>query len=243
MKLVIDFGNTFQKLARFEGKALTDVVVFQNLTPDELLTFILDKGPFERSILSAVTAIDERFFDILKHTTDYTDFSEDMPLPVTLKYETPATLGKDRIAASAAAVALWPDQDVLTIDAGTCITYDLTSHNREYLGGAISPGLSMRLKALHNFTGQLPLIELEEFHELTGTSTRDSILSGVVQGTVEEILGFTRRYRDLYPGLVVALTGGDHKFLHNHLKNSIFAVPNLVLTGLNEILDHNDVAH
>lgn len=242
MKLVIDFGNTFQKLARFEGKALADVTVFQDLRPDELLTFILDRGPFKRSILSTVTPIDDRFFEILKRTTDYTDFTENLPLPVTLKYETPSTLGKDRIAASAAAIALWPNQDVLTIDAGTCITYDLTTRNGEYLGGAISPGLSMRLRALHTFTGRLPLIELKEFPELTGTSTRDSILSGVVQGTVEEIGGFIRRYREQYPGLVVAITGGDQKFLHNYLKNSIFATPNLVLIGLNEILDYNDVA-
>jgi type III pantothenate kinase len=239
MKLILDFGNTIQKLARFEGKQLLEVTPFYNINVEDLDRFIKGKGPFSASLLSSVIPVEESIRGVLRSTTDYTDFTAITKLPVTLKYLTPETLGQDRIAAAAAAAALWPGDDVLTIDAGTCITYDFTSRDREYLGGAISPGISMRLKALHTFTGKLPLIGQEPFDGLIGNSTRESILSGVMNGVAVEVNGTIHHYRELYPGLVVAITGGDHQFLYNRLKNNIFAVPELVLIGLNEILDHH----
>jgi len=126
------------------------------------------------------------------------------------------------------------------IDAGTCITYDLITAEGTYLGGAISPGIRMRFKALHTFTGKLPLIEQEEFDDLIGQTTQESILSGVYNGITGEITHLAGRYHEKSGDLAVVITGGDHHFLHNKLKISIFAAPDLVLLGLNEILDYND---
>jgi len=240
MKLIIDFGNTLQKFARFHGKKLVDVKVYRNITPGELMDYIDNKGPFEGCILSSVTECKKGISNILKKQKKFIECSHLVKLPIRLKYKTPETLGHDRIAAAVGGRALHPGKDVLVIDAGTCITYDITTKDGDYLGGAISPGMQMRFKAMHTFTGKLPLVEMDEFDRLIGRTTRESILSGVINGVIEEINGVIRQYRQLYPELVVILTGGDHQFLHNKLKNSIFAAPELVLQGLNEILDYND---
>jgi len=151
-------------------------------------------------------------------------------------------LGKDRIAAVTGAWSMFPAKNILAIDAGTCITYDLITSNGEYLGGGISPGIRMRFQAMHTFTGKLPLVEPEDFDELIGRSTRESLLSGVYNGVMAEISELIRLYGKKFDDLTVILTGGDHVFLHNKLKISIFAVPELVLLGLNEIFDYNDIA-
>ncbi len=240
MKLVIDFGNTLQKFARFNGKEIADVKVFRDITPAELKNYIADEGPFEGCILSSVTDYREEIKSIQEKQEKFIELSHLVKLPIRLQYQTPETLGRDRIAAAVGGWAFHPGNDVLVIDAGTCITYDLTTKDGDYLGGAISPGIQMRFRSMRTFTGKLPLVEMDEFDGLIGRSTRESILSGVINGVIEEINGVIRQYRELYPELIVIITGGDHQFLHNKLKNSIFAAPELVLQGLNEILDHND---
>jgi type III pantothenate kinase len=136
---------------------------------------------------------------------------------------------------------IFPGKSKLVIDAGTCITYDLLTKKNEYLGGGISPGIRMRFRAMHTFTRKLPLVEPEDFDELIGRSTRESLLSGVYNGVVAEIREIIRLYGEKFDDLAVILTGGDHPFLYNKLKSNIFAVPELVLLGLNEIFDHNDI--
>ncbi|MGB8374634.1 MAG: type III pantothenate kinase, partial [Salegentibacter sp.] len=149
------------------------------------------------------------------------------------------TLGKDRIALTAAACLQYPGENVLVIDAGTCVTYDFKSEREEYLGGAISPGLSMRFRALHEFTSKLPLVAPEEKTELEGSSTEESINTGVLMGLRLEIDGMIDSYREKKKFLTVILTGGDMQILSVRLKNSIFANPNFLLSGLNYILEFN----
>jgi type III pantothenate kinase len=161
------------------------------------------------------------------------------PLPFTNLYKTPQTLGIDRIAAVAGAQFLFPQKNGLVIDAGTCITYDAISSNGEYKGGAISLGLTLRLRALHEFTNKLPLIEPRWPMNLEGNSTEESILAGVCVGLIDEINGKIQRYEQQYSELQVILTGGDADFLGKHLKSNIFAAPLLVLLGLNQILLFN----
>jgi type III pantothenate kinase len=161
-----------------------------------------------------------------------------LPLPITIQYDTPHTLGVDRIAGACGAKQLFPDVHTLVIDAGTCVTYDFTDSQGIYYGGGISPGLRMRFEALHTFTAKLPLVEPGQA-PLIGTNTETSIQSGVVNGMLAEMDGIIRQYQEKYPLLQVILCGGDGSFFENRLKASIFASPDLVLIGLNSVLIHN----
>jgi type III pantothenate kinase len=157
-------------------------------------------------------------------------------------YATPHTLGADRLAAAVGAAHLRPGQDTLVVDAGTALKLDLVTADGTYHGGSIGPGLHMRLRALHTFTGRLPLLALPDADAtipLVGDSTTGGLLSGVVNGTVAEINGLLAAYRQQYPGLGVLLTGGDAAFLAARLPGRIFVVPELVLVGLHSILAYN----
>jgi type III pantothenate kinase len=239
MKLIADFGNTLQKIARFRGEELVDVEAFQNISAEQLIHYVLDKGPFTAGILSAVIPVSNEMLGVFRQLPAFLELDHKTRVPVKIDYKTPETLGRDRIALVVGASVVSSDQNALVIGAGSCITYDLVTADRHYPGGAISPGINMRLKALHTFTGKLPLVQQQEYKQLIGVSTTSSILSGVINGVVEEVKGFIGRYRSEYPDLKVILTGGDQEFLYNYLKSDIFAVPELVLQGLNKILDHN----
>jgi type III pantothenate kinase len=165
--------------------------------------------------------------------------NRDTQIPLKNAYKTPETLGKDRIAAAVAAWHEFPGKDLLVIDAGTAITMDMVTKPGEFLGGAIAPGIDLRFKALHTFTGRLPLIKRKNINYLTGTSTEESINSGVINGIAAEIDGIIDKYKILYPDLITIFGGGDSKFLHKRLKNSIFALPNPVVNGLHTILNYN----
>ena len=134
---------------------------------------------------------------------------------------------------------LFPGSNVLVIDAGTCVKYDFVSSKKEYLGGSISPGLRMRFEALHNFTNRLPFIQPGKYTKLIGASTKDSILTGVQTGMVHEIDGFIEQYKNRYRTLQVVMSGGDAPLFAGRIKSSIFAAPNLIQIGLNEILKYN----
>jgi len=242
LKLIIDFGNSLQKLAVFDGKNLLLKELFQDLKPDTLIRFIEKNGPFHGIILSSVSNHPLELEKILSQSGKFIPLTSQTPIPVKNLYQTPESLGKDRIAAVTGAWSLFPGQNILAIDAGTCITYDFLDKNGEYLGGGISPGIRMRFQAMHTFTRKLPLIEPDDFDELIGRSTRESLLSGVYNGVTAEIRELIRLYRDKFDELMVIITGGDHQFLQNKLKINIFAVPDLVLLGLNEIFDYNDHA-
>ena len=176
----------------------------------------------------------------MKDRTSVILFTHDTPTPLTNLYQSAETLGSDRLAAAVAANYFYPVKNVLCIDAGTCIKYNFVNFKNEYIGGAISPGIKMRFKALNNFTARLPLIEMDEtFSELVGTNTRESILSGVETASVAEVEGMISNYLQLYPDLIVMLTGGDTNFFVKRLKKPIFADQNLILKGLNIILDHS----
>jgi type III pantothenate kinase len=165
---------------------------------------------------------------------------ERTPLPIKVQYQTPQTLGKDRLAAVVGASFLQPEKDILVIDAGTAITYELIEASGIYLGGNISPGMSIRFKALNHFTGKLPLVQEEkEEVPLIGFSTKTAIQAGVVKGIIYEMDGYINELRSRYPELLVFLTGGHSFYFERRLKNTIFANINLVLTGLNRILEYN----
>ena len=237
--MVVDVGNTFSKVGIFKKKSLEEKEVFDS--PAALKRFIL-REPIDHLIISSVTLAPEEVASWsqakgLKLVLDHT-----LSLPIQNRYSTPATLGLDRLAAACGAWLLYPNQECLVIDMGTCINYEYVNEAGEYLGGAISPGVMMRFKAMHHFTARLPLAAPLDTSLLTGASTVSGLQSGVMNGILEEIKGVILRYRNLTPGVRVILCGGDTHFFENYLKPSIFVAPDLVLMGLNSILLHNVTA-
>ena len=192
----------------------------------------------DRLILSTVK--NKSNFKTLFSNKNFVLLNNSTPLPIKILYKSPTSLGNDRIALAVGAITNFPNKNVLVIDAGTCITYDLINSKKEYLGGSISPGIQMRYNALHQFTSQLPLLESVDTAMLTGVNTEESIHSGIINGVFVEIDGIIQRYTNQYPDIKVIVTGGNAKFFDKGLKNTIFAKPNLLMEGLNKILDYNE---
>ncbi|MGB0896325.1 MAG: type III pantothenate kinase [Flavobacteriaceae bacterium] len=240
MNLIIDIGNTRTKLAVFKADSIVTQTtsVKQNLIT--AVKKIIDNYPkISNTIVSSVDSFTENDEFELRQITQLTVLSHHLHLPFTNNYATPETLGVDRIALIAAAVKQYPNTNTLIIDAGTCVTYDFKTSNNVYLGGGISPGLTIRYNALHNLTAKLPQLQLSNTVHLIGNSTESSIHSGVINGLVNEIDGIISQYQKQYPNLTVILTGGDANFLAKRLKSSIFANSNFLLEGLNHLLKIN----
>ena len=238
MKLIIDIGNTAVKTALFEGKQLISSASFDECTLLNTLGFVANYT-ISSAIISSVKVLNDEVEKVIKHFNALF-LDEKTPLPITIDYKTPNTLGKDRIAAVAGASKLFPNQDVLVLDAGTCLTIDFISKEKVYKGGRISPGIAMRYKSLHKFTGKLPLCEFSEKSMIMGKDTNSSIISGVQQGILAEVSEIINVYKKENKQTIIAVTGGDCFFFEKELKNSIFANPFLVMEGLNEILDYNE---
>ncbi|MGC1473552.1 MAG: type III pantothenate kinase [Psychroserpens sp.] len=240
MNLIIDVGNTSVKFAIFKDSELSYKSTADLIDFDRTLGNIFNEfSEIEQAIISSVGNFNKGHLENLKHKVNVIELSNQVKLPFKNQYTTPNTLGADRIALVSASVEKFPNQNVLIIDAGTCITYDFVNKDNTYLGGAISPGIRLRYKSLHDLTANLPLLETEQPTDITGNSTQNSIHSGVIFGIIKEIDGVIDTYLQNYPGLTVILTGGDTKFLSNQLKNSIFANSNFLLEGLNFILEYN----
>jgi type III pantothenate kinase len=241
--LVVDIGNTRTKIAVFRDRELLFSEITELLSGRSLQELV-EKFQITNSILSSVAAEQDEVLKVLEKRAGFMRFSYQYPASVKINYKTPETLGLDRLAGAIGAKAVNPGKNSLVIDCGTCITIDAVTSDGEYQGGSISPGLNMRLKALHAFTGKLPLVPLDpDFNEWQGKDTRGSILSGVLEGAFQEVLGFINKYRSVYPALHILLCGGDSNFFDTRLKNSIFAgitetEPALILIGLNEVIHH-----
>lgn len=244
MNLAIDIGNHYTKLAVFNGEELVHSAAYKNFRLSDLKDLHAEYL-FRNAILSDVSGDIEKTEAWLQEHTRYIKFTHQTPVPFINKYKTPNTLGLDRIAAAAGAIAQFPGEHVLVIDAGTCITYEYINSRGEYFGGGISPGMRIRFKALHRYTGKLPRLKKQEIEYLIGQNTEESILSGVINGVAAEINGIIQRYDKQLSEtadtgtLKVVLTGGDGKFFETYIKSDIFAIPNLVLRGLNKILTCN----
>ena len=236
MNLVIDYGNSAAKVGIFDHQNLMEKITFA--TPDDLRNF-LKTSVAENVLVSSVKEDANLVLTWAVQAKNKFRLDYNFPLPITNHYGTPQTLGVDRLAGVCGAREIFPMQHCLVIDAGTCITYDFIDKDGVFLGGGISPGLSMRFKAVHNFTAKLPLVSAKAEVPLIGNSTESCIQSGVVNGVLEEIEGIIRQYQQKFEGLRVILCGGDARFFENKVKGSIFAVPELVLSGLNSILIHN----
>ena len=245
MNLIIDIGNSYTKVAIFyENKV---IFVSEKLRNDyesviKLLNDIFSEFKvIKKCILSSVISKDEELIQFLtKQPFLFMKMTNSTKIPIKNLYKTPQTLGKDRLAAVVGANNIFPDKNVLVFDAGTALTIDFINSKNEYEGGNISPGLKMRFRALHEFTQKLPELNPEnDINFLLGRTTNEAIIAGVQNSLIFEIQNYISIFEDKYPDLKIFFTGGDTIFFENKLKKNIFAKPNLVLTGLNRILEYN----
>lgn len=239
MYLIIDVGNTRVKVAVTETDTIDEVRVFEKTNIISELKKIKSKFLITNSIISSVASFSDEETKEINKLLHPIFLSSNTKVPFVNKYDSPKTLGVDRIALASAAIKKYPNQNVLVLDAGTCITYDFINSKGEYFGGAISPGVQMRYNALHTFTANLPLLKPKTIKNFIGADTNNSIHSGVVNGVSNEIDGIIKQYQKKYSDLTVVLTGGDTYFLSKQLKSVIFAHPNFVLEGLHTILTYN----
>lgn len=240
MILTIDVGNTNIKVAVFKQVNLIEKFVFQKNELKNNFENILKKYQnCANAVLSSVGKLDENDVLWLKSHLNLLEISHASAFPFKNLYRTPKTLGVDRMVLAAGAVLLYPNQNILIIDAGTCVTYDFVTSKKEYLGGAISPGLRLRYESLHNFTAKLPLLTKKSPNNLIGNTTEEAIHSGVVNGLCNEIEGFVSEYSVKNEQFTIILTGGDANFLANRLKSVIFADENFLLKSLQQLYTYS----
>lgn len=233
--LIIDIGNTRIKSALFEGDNLLKEHVFVGI---ESALMHWTSVSFDHCLISSVRWSQEELLDLIPFQFEY--LNPETKLPITNAYGTPASLGLDRIAGAIGAWAMRGKGPVLAIDLGTCITFDLIDGGNSYVGGAISPGLGMRAKAMHDQTARLPLVDLtNKPRELIGNNTITCMQIGIWYGIELELRGQIEAYTKIFPEIEVFVSGGDAQSFDSLAKDLIFVVPNLVLYGLNSILNHN----
>ncbi len=236
--ICLDFGNTRLKVAVFSEDSMPVNLVLGNNPPGELVKILNEYHP-ERSILSSVIDHPPEIENILREATHFHRLSNDSKLPFTIPVGKPETVGADRLAIAAASVFLFPSKNNLAIVLGSCITYNFINADHELLGGSISPGMEMRFRAMHEFTAKLPLVKPHWNVPLIGYDTKTNLQSGVVLGMSKELDGIINAYKERYSNFNVLLTGGDTRILQTHLKNEIFADPDLIFKGLYAISQIN----
>jgi type III pantothenate kinase len=238
MNLIIDIGNTSTKLAIVEDKKILSQTRINELNSAEIEKEM--RGfDLQKAIISSVKKLPPILIEQLSSDIPFVHIlSFKSRLPFKTEYESPETLGTDRIAAVAGAFDLFPGKDAIIIDAGTALTFDFLSLN-VYKGGNISPGLTMRFKALNKFTDKLPLVTLSEKYTFPAVNTTDAILAGVITGVIYEINEYIRTFENKLTDFKIILTGGDSEFLKDKIGYQITYMPDIVIYGLNYILEYN----
>ncbi|MFL5787311.1 MAG: type III pantothenate kinase [Flavisolibacter sp.] len=237
--ICLDFGNTRLKTAVFKNGELKEAIILRDNATEDLKEIIQVHKP-ANSILSSVINHPKEIEDLLIHETKFHKLTNESLLPFTIPVGKPETMGADRLAIAAASVFLFPSKNNLAIGMGSCITYNFINQFNEFLGGSISPGMEMRFKAMHQFTARLPLVSADWNVPLIGYDTKTNLQSGVVLGIASEIDGIIDSFRMRYGNFNVLLTGGDIPFFEPHLKNEIFADPDLIFKGLYAISQINN---
>jgi type III pantothenate kinase len=236
MNLVLDFGNTRIKAGLFEKDMLKKRLVEFDI---EVLIDLLKNFQIDQILVATVVELPMETIKEIEKLGNPQFFKATTPTPISNFYQSVNTLGSDRLASACGAYQQFKGSAFLVIDAGTCLKYNYTDKNGNFLGGGISPGLAMRFKAMHKFTNKLPLIDFDEnYHELIGNNTQSSLRMGAQLGMIAEVKGIIEQYRLMDEALNIVLTGGDAAFLQKGLKNGIFADPDLILKGLNSILNY-----
>ena len=239
MNLVVDIGNTLLKLAVFDGGRLVAQQCVGELR-EETFAGLLGGARAARAVVASTRGEAPAIVEAVRRHTDYLlEFTPATPVPIGNAYLTPATLGRDRLAAAVGAATLYPGRNALIVDFGTAVTLDFVSADGVFRGGCISPGMAMRFRALHEYTAALPLCDATDSAELLGRTTDEAVRLGVMNSLAFEIEGYIARMQGEVEDLCVIFTGGDTNFFAKRIKNTIFANCNLVFWGLNRILEYN----
>lgn len=241
MELIVDVGNSRVKLALFRAGRVVRLHRARAIDRQGVEAFLEHAHP-DRIGVASVGGDTEPFVHLLRSIAPVTVIDARTPVPISNAYNTPLTLGIDRIANAVAAHRRYPGRAVLTIDVGSCITYDVVDARGVFLGGAISPGLHMRARAMHGYSARLPLVDLDGPSALLARSTEEALRAGILQGARGELTTLVREYAHQLADVAVILTGGDGLWAARALKNGIFAVPLLTLEGLHAILLHTSIA-
>ncbi len=237
VSLCLDFGNTALKAAIFTGDKMTHKEVFTAQEALPAIAELLSQFRPEKSILSSVIHHDRQIENLLYTATRFILLDKNTRLPFLNAYGSPETLGNDRLALVAALGKQFPKQDSVVISIGTCITYNFLAKNNAFRGGAISPGINLRLRSMYEFTDKLPLIQREGHLSILGYDTETSIRSGALIGIAAEIDGMISRFQEQYGEINAVLTGGDSPFFESRIKSKIFVDTNFLFKGLYAILD------
>lgn len=238
MNLIIDSGNTRVKFFEVMHENISDPEIFNNSDYTNISNY-LESIHVIKAISSNVGKTNQPWEKlIIKKAETFIKFDHNTSIPIKNNYRTPTTLGHDRLAAAVGAASLYKNSDILIIDFGTAITYDIVSKNT-FLGGAIAPGMQLRFNSLHDHTSKLPLLQATKNYTTPGITTNDSILNGVISGIKNEVIGTIKTYQKEYSELITVITGGDMEFFDKIIKNGIFAEPKLIAKGLNNILNYN----
>ena len=239
MNLVVDIGNTLLKLAVFDGGRLVAQQCVGELR-EETFAGLLGGARAARAVVASTRGEAPAIVEAVRRHTDYLlEFTPATPVPIGNAYLTPATLGRDRLAAAVGAATLYPGRNALIVDFGTAVTLDFVSADGVFRGGCISPGMAMRFRALHEYTAALPLCDATDSAELLGRTTDEAVRLGVMNSLAFEIEGYIARMQGEIADLCVIFTGGDTNFFAKRIKNTIFANCNPVFWGLNRILEYN----
>ena len=239
MNLVVDIGNTLLKLAVFDGGRLVAQQCVGELR-EETFAGLLGGARAARAVVASTRGEAPAIVEAVRRHTDYLlEFTPATPVPIGNAYLTPATLGRDRLAAAVGAATLYPRRNALIVDFGTAVTLDFVSADGVFRGGCISPGMAMRFRALHEYTAALPLCDATDSAELLGRTTDEAVRLGVMNSLAFEIEGYIARMQGEIEDLCVIFTGGDTNFFAKRIKNTIFANCNLIFWGLNRILEYN----
>lgn len=239
MNLCIDIGNTRVKYLFYDNDVEINYHAEEAFNINTVNELVQQYHP-KLCIISSTRTINYQWLEYLNANCKVYNLKEDdLEIPMVLDYETPKTLGTDRMVAAFAAKTMFPNAVSVIINAGSCITCDVVDAEGIYQGGNISPGIKMRLQAMHEFTDALPLVHIEYHKELLGKSTVKALQNGAVKGALYEVESFLQEIMLNYEKPNIIVTGGDSKIFAKHLKFKIFAVPNLILFGLNNILRYN----
>ena len=238
MYLIIDIGNTFIKLAIYDGGEIFHRVSKKKVLVKDIKA-LYSKYRFSAAIASSVRTKNAYFIDYLKREHNLMVLTHKTKVPISNLYKSPKTLGLDRLAAIVGAANMRPKKNCLVIDIGTCMTYDFIDDKRNYYGGNIAPGIELRLLSMHHFTSALPLIKRKWNENMLGDTTKSAIQNGAVWGMKLEIEAFIKTLTSKKGQLDVLLTGGDASYFGELIDSEIFVAPNLLLKGLHDILEYN----
>ena len=239
MNLIIDIGNSFVKVAIMDGDEILWKERYSSPQEFDALA-IKGRWPQIARAIVASTAVDTlSVAEALREAgIEVLEMNSLTPVPIGNEYATPETLGVDRLAAAVAAVEVIGCRDCIIVDFGSAITIDFVKDGI-YRGGNISPGVEMRFRALHDYTKRLPKCQpTDEVLEM-GRTTSQAIEQGVMQGIENEIRGYIEAFCKKNAKISIIFAGGDAIFFDKRIKNAIFAKCDLVITGLNRILDYN----